>query len=255
MTGTLAVIVLAACGGSTQGAASSGASDSGGAPRTLTVFAAASLTDVYGEINTKFEAAHPGVTVTMTNGGSNDLVTQIAQGAPADVLATADEKTMGTAIDQGLASSDPRTFATNALTIAVPTGNPAKITDLADLAKPGVKVVRCAAEVPCGAVTDQILTDTGVTLTPVSEEGSVTDVLGKVTSGDADAGLVYATDVQRSQGRAEAVAIPAAADHLTSYPIVVVKGSHDAELAQEYTDFVLSETGRTALQDAGFGTP
>lgn len=258
-SGSLVLIAsLAACnsgGSSDSSSASEGGSDGGGAEQTLTVFAAASLTDVYGEINTEFVKEHPGVRIQMTNGGSNDLVTQISQGAPADVLATADTKTMDTAVQQGLIAGDPTTFATNELTIAVQPGNPKGIATLQDLAKPDLTVVRCAAEVPCGSVTDQILADTGVTLTPASEENSVTDVLGKVTAGEADAGLVYTTDVKRSDGKAEAISIPEAAAHATEYPIAVAKDSDNADLAKEYVDFVLSETGQAALKDAGFGAP
>lgn len=258
-SGSLVLIAsLAACSGggsSDSSSASDGGSDGGATERTLTVFAAASLTDVYGELNTQFVTEHPGVTVQMTNGGSNDLVTQISQGAPADVLATADTATMDTAVQEGLIAGDPATFATNELTIAVQPGNPHGIATLQDLATPDLTVVRCAAEVPCGSVTDQILADTGVTLTPASEENSVTDVLGKVTSGEADAGLVYTTDVKRSGGEAEAVTIPEAAAHATEYPIAVTKDSDDADLAKEYVDFVLSETGQAALKDAGFGAP
>lgn len=259
-SGSLVLIAsLAACdSGGNGGSATSdgGGSDGGGAKeQTLTVFAAASLTDVYGKINTEFVKEHPGVTVQMTNGGSNDLVTQISQGAPADVLATADTTTMDTAVQQSLVAGEPTTFATNTLTIAVQPGNPRGITSLQDLANPDLTVVRCAAEVPCGGVTDQILADTGVTLTPASEENSVTDVLGKVTAGEADAGLVYTTDVTRSGGKAEAVTIPEAAAHATTYPIAVTQESADAELAREYVDFVLSETGQAALKDAGFGAP
>lgn len=258
-SGSLILIAsLAACnsgGSSDSSSASDGGSDGGGAEQTLAVFAAASLTDVYGEINTEFVKEHPGVTIQMTNGGSNDLVTQISQGAPADVLATADTKTMDTAVQQGLIAGDPTTFATNELTIAVQPGNPKGIATLQDLAKPDLTVVRCAAEVPCGSVTDQILADTGVTLTPASEENSVTDVLGKVTAGEADAGLVYTTDVKRSDGKAEAISIPEAAAHATEYPIAVAKDSDNADLAKEYVDFVLSETGQAALKDAGFGAP
>lgn len=247
------ITTVTGCGGGGSGDPSA-ASDSSGA-QTLTVFAAASLTDVYGEINDAFEAKHPGVTVRMTNGGSQDLVTQIEQGAPADVLATADEKTMASAKKSSLLSGEPQIFATNELTIAVQPGNPRGISSLKDLADPGTTVVRCAAEVPCGGVTDAILADTGITLAPASEENSVTDVLGKVTSGEADAGLVYTTDVVRSGGKTEPVAIPEAAAHRTNYPIVVTREAHDPDLAQEYVDVVRSEAGRAALKKAGFGAP
>lgn len=256
-TGSIALVAsLGACGGTADTQASTGsASDGGGEGQTLTVFAAASLTDVYGEINTAFEKAHPGVTVTMTNGGSNDLVTQISQGAPADVLATADQKNMDTASQQGLIAGEPTTFATNELTIAVQPGNPKGIHTVDDLSQRGLSVVECAVEVPCGTVSEQVLSDAGVSVTPVSQESSVTDVLGKVTSGNADAGLVYTTDVRRSDGKAEAVAIPEAAAHKTSYPIAVVKDSSQADLAREYVSFMLEGTAQKDLEEAGFGAP
>lgn len=261
-TGALALAAtLAACGGSsgsTDAASGQAGSDAGGSSsssQTLTVFAAASLAKVYEKIGTEFEEENPGVTVTFSTGGSNDLVTQISQGAPADVLATADEKNMDKAVDQGLIQGDPIDFATNELTIAVQPGNPKGITGLGDLAKPDLTVVRCASEVPCGTVSDQVLQKAGVTLTPASEENSVTDVLNKVTSGEADAGLVYVTDVAGSGGKAEKVDIPEAAEFRTTYPIATVKGTKNEDLAKKFEDFVVSEKGQAALQDAGFGTP
>lgn len=252
------VASLAACGGGakdTPSAASDGASDAGGQQKTLTVFAAASLTDVYEDINAEFEKAHPGVKVVMTNGGSNDLVTQISQGAPADVLATADTKNMDKAVEQRLIAGDPTPFATNELTIAVQPGNPKGIDSLGDLSNTDVQVVECAAEVPCGTVTDKVYEKAGVQVTPVSEENSVTDVLGKVTSGNADAGLVYTTDVKRSGGKAEAVAIPEAAEFTSTYPIAVVKDSKNADLAQQYVSYMIDAAAQKDLQDAGFGAP
>lgn len=256
-TGSLALAAsLGACGGDgAEAPATSGGSDAGGAAQTLTVFAAASLTDVYEGINAEFEKAHPGVRVSMTTGGSNDLVSQISQGAPADVLATADVKNMDKAAEQDLVDGSPDTFATNELTIAVQPGNPRGIETLHDLAQGDIAVVECAPEVPCGSVSEQVLRSADVTLTPVSQEGSVTDVLGKVTSGNADAGLVYVTDVRRAHGGAEAVAIPEAAQHRTSYPIAVVKDSDHAVLAQEYVSFMLGASAQAELRDAGFGAP
>lgn len=227
----------------------------GSSEQTLTVFAAASLTDVFAQLERDFEAVHPGVDVVVTTAGSSDLVAQIGQGAPADVLATADQRNMDTAIAEKLIAGDPTLFANNELTIAVPVGNPEQITGVADLAKEGVAVVRCAVPVPCGNVTDKVLADAGVTVSAVSEENSVTDVLGKVTSGEADAGLVYVTDVARSKGRAEAVAIPQAAAHCTQYPIALVEGSRQTKLAQEFIELVTGPKGKRALAEQGFGTP
>lgn len=254
-TGSLLLIgSLAACGGGSSSDATSAAGGSdGGGETTLTVFAAASLTDAYKEINEDFASEHPNVKVQMTNDGSNNLVSQIAQGAPADVLATADEKNMTKAVDQDLIDGSPTVFATNDLTIAVQPGNPKKITGLKSLSDSKLTVVRCAAEVPCGSVTDALLKDTGVSIKAASEENSVTDVLGKVTSGDADAGLVYVTDVKRSGGKAEQVTIAEASKETTKYPIAVTKDSENKDLAQQYVTYMQSEKAQKVLQDAGFG--
>lgn len=221
---------------------------------TVTVFAAASLTDVFGELEKDFEAEHPDVDIVLTTGGSPSLVTQIDQGAPADVLATADEANMKDATDKKLVES-PQTFATNELAIAVAPGNPHHIKNLASLENPDLLTVRCAAPVPCGSVSDAVLKDAGVTLKPASEEQSVTDVLTKVTAGEADAGLVYVTDVKRAGDKAEAVAIPEAADHATDYPIAVASESEHPDLAQDFIDLVRSDKGMKVLKDAGFGAP
>ena len=163
-----------------------GAADGG---KSLTVFAAASLRAPFTALAGQFEAAHPGPTVTLSFAGSSDLATQISQGAPADVFASADTKNMAKLSDASLVEGKAADFATNVLTIAVPPANPASITSFADLARPGMKVVICAAQVPCGAAAKTLEQKTGTTLQPVSEESSVTDVLGKVVSGEADAGL------------------------------------------------------------------
>lgn len=258
-TATVAISVLAltACGSGGEAVVGRTASDGAGTgdDRRLTVFAAASLTTVYGELEARFEKENPGVDVVLSTGGSSDLVTQMEQGAPADVFASADEKNMDRAVESSLISGEPTPFATNELTIAVQPGNPHGIASLADLENPDLSVVRCAVPVPCGSVSDAVLSDAGVTVTAVSEENSVTDVLGKVTAGEADAGLVYVTDVARSEGAAESVEIPEAADHRTTYPIAVTSGAADPDLAQKFVDLVTGPEGQKALADAGFGTP
>lgn len=235
---------LAACGGD---------SDDGGSTDTLTVYAASSLTAAFGEIAQDFEADHDGVEVKLSFGGSSDLVTQIQNGAPADVFASADTATMDELVADDLTAADPQDFATNTLEIAVPPGNPAGISSFADLAKPGVQLVVCAPEVPCGAAAQQVADDAGVALEPVSEEQSVTDVLGKVTSGEADAGLVYVTDVQAAGDDVEGITFPESAGVVNTYPIAPVKGAGD--LAQQFVEFVLGDTGQQVLADAGFGKP
>src|SRR6478609_5407430 len=194
----LATSSLAACGSSDSGG-SSGKGD------TITVFAASSLTKTFTELGKQFEAAHGGSKVKFSFGGSSDLVEQIQSGAPADVFASADTKNMD---KLGSDAEGRKDFATNTLEIAVPPGNPAGVTAFSDLAKPGLKLVICAPEVPCGAATAQVAKNAGVTLKPVSQEQSVTDVLGKVTSGEADAGVVYVTDVKGAGSSVDGVTFP-----------------------------------------------
>lgn len=219
---------------------------------SITVFAAASLTKSFGELATKFEAAHPGVTVATSFAGSADLVAQITAGAPADVFASADTKNMAKV---STLVRTPVYFATNVLEIAVPPGNPAKIATFADLAKPGVKTVVCAPAVPCGAATVTIETSTGVTLTPVSEENAVTDVLGKVSSGEADAGLVYVTDVKGAGSSVTGIPFAESSTAVNTYPIATVTAGKNAKVARAFVAFVTGKVGRSVLAAAGFGAP
>ena len=221
----------------------------------ITVFAAASLAGTFTEIATAFEAENPDATVELAFAGSSDLVTQISNGAPADVFASADEKNMAKLVDAGLIAGDPVDFATNTLEIAVPPSNPAGIASFADLAREGVKTVVCAPQVPCGAATTAVETATGVDLQPVSEESSVTDVLGKVTSGEADAGLVYVTDVAAAGDAVTGIGFPESSQAVNTYPIAPVTGSADVDLAAAFTAYVAGDEGRTVLAAAGFGAP
>jgi len=240
---------LAACGDSGD---SDGSAGSAGGSTTLTVFAAASLTATFTELGKEFEAAHDGTTVRLSFGGSSDLVEQIRSGAPADVFASADTTNMDKLGDDAV---DPEDFASNTLEIAVPPGNPAGVTSFADLAKPGLKLVVCAPEVPCGTATAAVARNAGVTLKPVSQEQSVTDVLGKVSSGEADAGVVYVTDVKAAGDGVEGVTFPESSSVVNTYPIATVKGSENADVAREFVDFVRGDEGRKVLADAGFGKP
>ncbi|WP_432515002.1 molybdate ABC transporter substrate-binding protein [Kineococcus sp. SYSU DK001] len=235
--------------------AACGSPDADAGTRTLTVFAAASLEASFSEIGARFERAHPGVDVGFSFAGSSDLATQITEGAPADVFASADEPNMAEVADAALTAGDPVDFATNVLQIATPAGNPAGVTGFADLAAPGLKVVVCAPQVPCGAATRTVEEATGVTLSPVSEESSVTDVLGKVTSGEADAGLVYVTDVARAGEAVTGIAFPESARAVNTYPVAALRDASDAALAAAFVAFVTGPQGREALRDAGFGTP
>jgi molybdate transport system substrate-binding protein len=220
--------------------------------RTLTVFAAASLTDTFTEIGRKFEAENPGVRVRFSFDGSSTLAAQIQQGAPADVFASANPENMTTVTDEDLAAADPVDFATNVLEIAVPPDNPAGVEGLADLDDGDVKVVLCAPAVPCGDAAVQVEQAAGVAISPVSEEQSVTDVLNKVTTGEADAGLVYVTDVTSAGDDVLGIEFPESDSVVNRYPIAPLS---DDPLAADFVDFVTGDTGRQILGAAGFGTP
>lgn len=222
---------------------------------TVTVFAAASLKTAFADLAAQFEAANPGMDVMLSFAGSADLVTQITQGAPADVFASADTRNMDKLRDEGLLDGEPRHFAVNTLAIVVPAGNPAGITGFGEMARSGIKVVVCASQVPCGAATKTIEQETGTTLSPVSEESSVTDVLGKVTSGEADAGLVYVTDAKSAGNKVEQVPFPEAAKAVNTYPITTVKGAGNKAAADAFVEFVLGTEGQAAMAAAGFGQP
>jgi molybdate transport system substrate-binding protein len=222
---------------------------------TLTVYAAASLTKTFEQLGAEFEKEHDGVTVQFSFGGSSDLVAQIIEGAPADVFASADAANMDKLVAEDLQGADSVDFASNTLEIATPPDNPAGIETFADLAGDDVRLVICAPEVPCGAAAQAVAEAAGVTLSPVSEEQSVTDVLGKVISEEADAGLVYVTDVTAAGDTVLGIEFPESADVVNVYPIVPVEGSDEADLAAEFVDLVLSDTGQSILQDAGFAQP
>ncbi len=224
-------------------------------PRTLTVFAAASLKGTFTDIGKEFEAGHEGVTVEFSFAGSSDLVAQIQQGAPADVFASADTKNMDKAAADGLVAAAPVYFASNTLQIATAPDNPAKIKTLADLAKPGIKVVLCAPEVPCGSAAKTVEDASGVDIKPVSEEASVTDVLNKVTTGEADAGLVYVTDVLGAGDKVNGITFPESSEAVNTYPIASLKGSKNAKLALQFVDLVTSGKGQDILAGAGFAQP
>jgi len=231
---------------------SSTASSTTSAAGTLTVFAAASLKATFTELGTIFQTENPGSTVTFNFAGSSDLVPQLTAGAPADVFASADTNNMTTATTASLVSGTPVDFASNILTIVTPPGNPAGITGFADLANPDMSVVVCAPQVPCGAATATVETNTGVDITPVSEENSVTDVLGKITSGQADAGLVYVTDAKTAGDKVLELPFPEAAAVVNVYPIATLTAATQPELATRFVDLVTGPEGQQVLAAAGF---
>jgi len=242
-------LLMTACGNDS----STTDSTPGGGP--ITVFAAASLTSAFKEIGSAFTAAHPGASVTFSFAASSELVTQINQGAPADVFASADQSNMTKLTDAKNSAGAPVVFATNSAQIIVGPGNPKGITGVADLAKPDLIVVSCAAEVPCGKYSAQILDKAGVTLTPRSLEANVKGVVAKVTLGEADAGIVYTTDVIAAGDKAAGVVIPPALNVVAQYPIAVTKTSAHRAAAQSFVDFVRSAAGQKILTSNGFGTP
>lgn len=242
-------LVLSGCGGAGDA--------TGDDDRTLTVLAAASLQRPLEQVVADFERSHDGVDVVLSFAGSSELATQVVEGAEADVLATADERTMSTVTDAGLTDGDPRVFATNSMTIITPDGNPAGVAGLDDLARDGLDVVVCAPQVPCGAATERVEEAAGITLHPVSEESKVTDVVGKVSSGEADAGIVYVSDAVGRDG-VEAVTIPATVNTTNDYPVAVLRDSSRPTLARELADALVGDgagTGASHLRAAGFSPP
>jgi molybdate transport system substrate-binding protein len=222
---------------------------------TVTVFAAASLTGVFTELGEQLEAENEGLTVQFNFAGSSALATQVAQGAPADVYASADEAQMAVVAGADLVRGEPEVFAGNVLEIAVPAGNPGNVTGLADLADPDRTVALCAPQVPCGAAADRLFDAAGLTAAPDTLEEDVKAALTKVQLGEVDAALVYATDVQAAGDDVEGVEVPAAADVVNEYPICALADAPNPAGAAAFVGLVLSADGRRALAAAGFRAP
>ena len=252
---------LVACGGTSDSTnpatpAAGAQTASAGADITgeVTVFAAASLQDAFEELAASFQNAHPGVRIAFDFQGSQDLVTALDGGASADILATANNSTMTDAANKGLVGEQTE-FATNVLTLIVPAGNPAGVTGINDGSLDKADLVICAPEVPCGEATQKLATELGVTLNPVSEEQKVTDVRGKVESGEAQAGIVYTTDAAQAGDKVETIALPANSV-INHYPIALTKSAANSQAAQAFIDYILSPEGQKVLQDTyGFGAP
>ncbi|CAB4365472.1 MAG: molybdate ABC transporter substrate-binding protein [Actinobacteria bacterium] len=221
----------------------------------VVVFAASSLTAAFTEMGTAFNAATPDAHITFNFAGSADLVTQLTEGAPADLFVSADDSNMKKVTDAELNAGAPLSIAKNTFAIIVGKGNPKGITTVADLAKPGLVVVLCAETVPCGKGAARILANAAVTITPKSLEDKVKGVVSKVTSGEADAGIVFVTDVKAAGDTAQGVDIPADLNVISNYPIVVTKQSQNAHAAQAFIDFVASAAGRAILAKYGFLAP
>ena len=252
----LALAALAACGNSDDNAGPGPVTATSGAVTgTVTVFAAASLTGSFTQIGKDFEAANPGSKVTFNFAGSPALATQINEGAPADVFASAAPKNMQTVTDAGNGDGAPTTFVKNQLVIAVPRGNPDGIKGLADLAKPGVKVALCTEQVPCGAAAKKALATANVKITPVTLEQDVKAALSKVRLGEVDAALVYRTDVKAAASDVDGIEFPESANAINEYPIIVLKNAPNRAGAQAFVTLVLSDKGKTVLTQAGFQSP
>lgn len=260
-----ALLALAGCGSPTPGGtgapatSAATATDASALSGELTVFAAASLEPVLDEIADAFTARHPDVSfAAITYDGSSTLATQLVEGAPADVLATADEANMQAVVDEGLVDGTPTVFTTNTLQVVVPAGNPdgvASLADLAALADEGGKVVVCAAQVPCGSATERVLDAAGVALTPASLEQNVTAVLTKVQTGEADAGLVYRTDVLKGGPQVEGVDVPESAEVVNAYPAAALADARDPELARAFVAFLGTAAAQDLLVARGFTAP
>lgn len=238
------VLLGSACGGPASGSTR--------ARGSVTVLAAASLTEVFNAEKQAFVRAHPGVGVTLAFAGSTTLVAQVEQGAPADVIATADPPSLDRLARAGLLAGSARVFSRNRLEIVVERGNPRRVTGLADLARPGLAVVLGAETLPAGRYARAALALAGVVVHPVSLEDDVKAIVTKVALGEADAGIVYATDVRGAGSRVSGVPIPAASNIVADYPIAVLRGSGHAALARSFAAFVRSSAGRRILERFGF---
>jgi molybdate transport system substrate-binding protein len=255
LTATITVAVAAltlvstACGSDVSGSSSDTVSGE------VTVFAAASLTAAFTEIGDAFMIEHADATVRFNFAASSELVTQIGEGAPADVFASADLTNMSKLTDAGGAAAEPAVFATNLLQIVVGPGNPEGITGVADLADEDLIVVTCSPEVPCGRYAAEIFTNAGVTVTPKSLEENVKAVLTKVTLGEADAGIVYVTDVAAAGSDAAGVDIPEDVNVRAEYPVAITRDAPNPAAARAFIEFLLSDQGRQVLDSYGFGAP
>lgn len=254
----LVVTALTALTGCGDGAAGGTPGDEAGdasVTGTVTVFAAASLTDAFTQIGRDFEASNPGTQVVFSFAGSSALATQINQGAPADVFASAAPANMQAVVDAGNAAGTPAVFVRNQLVIAVPKGNPNGVAGLSDLTKPGMKVALCAEQVPCGAAARKALDAAGVGLTPVTLERDVRAALAKVRLGEVDAALVYRTDVRAAAADVDGVEFPESSGALNEYPIVVLREAPNPAAAQAFVAHVRSDAGTAVLTEAGFAAP
>jgi molybdate transport system substrate-binding protein len=247
------VILLSACSSATQPAAT-GSSTDGSNNGTVTVLAAASLTEAFTQIGEDFEANHAGSTVTFSFGSSATLASQIVQGAPVDVFAAASSATMQTATAAGAAET-PTNFVSNTLRIALPKGNPHKITGLEDFADERRRMALCAPQVPCGAAATKVFAIAKIVPKPDTLEQDVKAAVQKVASDEVDAALVYKTDVLAAGDQVDGIEFPEAQEAINTYPIATLTNSKNPALAKAFVDYVLSSDGQAVLAEAGFAKP
>lgn len=262
LAAAVGILVLGALAGCAPVAAPTGPSGDASASPTpsetgptgnVTVYAASSLTETFTQLAGEFEAEHPGVTVTLNFGGSSTLANEIVTGGtPVDVFASADDATMKTVVDAGLVEWTPATFTRNALVIVTPKGNPAGVADLKDFADPTLKIALCAEKVPCGAASAELFEQNDIVAKPDSKESDVKAVLTKVRLGEADAGLVYASDAKAAASEVTAIEFPEALDAVNNYGIVPLKAAPNPEAAAAFTEFILTARGVEVFDEAGF---
>ncbi len=245
-------VVLAGCGSPASSSDVAPGYADGELTGTLTVLAAASLTDVFTGLGDRLMAENPSLEVRFSFAGSSALATQIVQGAPADVFASANESQMRVVTDAGLQAGAPMLFAENVLEIAVPATNPGRVTGLADFADPDLALALCAADVPCGAAARQVFEAAGVTAAPDTEEEDVRAALTKVELGEVDAALVYASDVRSAGSAVEGIPFPEAEEAVNAYPICILGAAPNPDAARAFVDLVRAEEAQAALEDAGF---
>src|ERR1700744_1517047 len=255
LAGLVTTMMVAGLVGCSSKNATAPPSQSSQASGVIVVFAAASLKPAFTKIITQFKAENSGTEVVLEPGGSSEVATQLTQGATADVFASADTAQMDVVAKAGLLAGPATNFASNTLVIVTAPGNPQKIASFADLAKPGLNVVTCQKPVPCGSATQRIEDSSGVHLNPVSEETSVTEVLNKVTSGQADAALVYVTDAQSAGNKVSTVKFPEAAQAVNVYPVALLKKAPNPTLAQKFVTMVTGDAGQNILAQSGFAKP
>ena len=219
------------------------------------MLAAASLTESFEKLGEQLTAEYPGLEVVLSFGPSSGLVEQVLAGAPADVLATADTRTMGNAVAGGAVEGESEVFARNTLTLAVPAGNPGEVTGLADLAKPELRVAICEPEVPCGAASERLLTAAGVTAAPDTLTTDVKEATSLVSLGEADAALIYRTDAAAEGAAVESIEVPEAEEVVNDYPVAILVHAPNPDGAQVVVDAITGESGQAILADAGFLEP